>query len=72
MEDKADDISELRAEMAEIKKTLKALAARLEADAENNAEEEPAEPFGVAAGVTGHEAPKESDLERAKKKYWNI
>ena len=71
-EGEADELADIRAEMAEMKKTLEALAARLDADAENKTEEEPTEPFGVAAGATGNEAPKESDLERAKKKYWNI
>lgn len=67
----SDDIAQIRAEVAKLTETVAALAARLDADAENNETDEE-EPFGLAAGANGHEAPVEDELEAARKKHWNF
>ena len=71
-EKEGDGLAALRAEMAELSKTVEALAARIGADAENNGGTDKGEAFGLAADTNGHEAPEEDDLDRAIRKHWNF
>lgn len=67
----SDDIAQIRAEVAKLTETVAALAARLDADAENGKTDE-GEAFGLGADSNGHEAPVEDELEAARKKHWNF
>lgn len=62
-----DHYAELKAEIDSIKGVLEGLTARLNADKDNEADKEE---FGLEPQGTGKEADGESDLEKAKKKYW--
>lgn len=67
-----DDASELYQMIADLKKTVEALAARINADAENEGQEEEAEEFGITPNNFGGNTPPESDLDKIKAKYWNL
>ena len=67
-----DDTSELYAMIADLKKTVEALAARINADAENEGEEDETEAFGITPNNFGGNTPPESDLDKIKAKYWNL
>ena len=71
-EPKKDDTSELYAMIADLKKTVEALAARINADAENEGEKDETEEFGITPNNFGGNTPPESDLEKIKAKYWNL
>lgn len=70
-EEHNDDISALYAMVADLKKTVEALAARFDADAKNE-EEDPFEAFGSTPSNYGGEAKEASDVEKMKAKYWNL
>lgn len=67
--DGVDRVSVLEKEIESLKEMVKGLTARIEADAENNAEDERKE-FGIEMQANGKEESGVSDLEKAKKKYW--
>lgn len=70
-EEHHDDTSALYAMVADLKKTVEALAARLDADAKNE-EEDPFEAFGSTPSNYGGEVKEASDVEKMKAKYWNL
>lgn len=65
------DTKELYTMLAELKKSVEALAARINAE-EANEEEDPFKEFGIAPGDFGKEAEDEGDVEKMKSKYWNL
>lgn len=66
--DKRDDVSALRSRIDSLEETVKSLMARLEADAENADDDK--QEFGIEMQAGGSEKEEESDLEKAKRKYW--
>lgn len=69
-ESKGDDkYAELRSKIDNLKGVVEALTARLDADKDNEAEKVE---FGLEMKEAGNEAYGESDLEKAKKKYWAL
>lgn len=69
-EEKAPDhYAELRTEIDNLKKLVESLAARLDADKDN--EDKDVE-FGLEMKGAGKEAESDSDLEKIKQKYWAI
>lgn len=63
-----DKVAQLESELKALKEVVEALNAKFSADAENDAEEK--QEFGIEMQANGSEAEEESDLEKAKKKYW--
>jgi hypothetical protein len=66
------EISELYAMLADLKKTVEALAARINADDENEGNEDESEAFGITPNNFGGDTHQESDVEKMKAKYWSF
>lgn len=73
-EDHHDDTAKLYEMVSDLKKTVEALAARMDADAENGKEEEedPFSEFGISPKDYGTEDEESSEVEKMKAKYWNM
>lgn len=66
------EISELYAKFDDLKKTVEALAARINADDENEGNEDESEAFGITPNNFGGDTHQESDVEKMKAKYWSF
>lgn len=66
------ELSELYAMFDDLKKTVEALAARINADDENEGNEDESEAFGITPTNFGGDTHQESDVEKMKAKYWSF
>lgn len=66
------ELSELYAMLDDLKKTVEALAARINADDENEGNEDESEAFGITPNNFGGDTHQESDVEKMKAKYWSF
>lgn len=66
----ADQYHSLKAEIDNLKDLVASLTARIDADKENEADNK--QEFGIGMNQAGKEADGQSDLDRAKAKYWSF
>ena len=64
-----DNVRELYTMIEELKKVVEGLAARINAEDEN---ENPFEAFGISPQSFGQEAEETGEVEKMKSKYWNL
>lgn len=65
-----DKIAELENKIKSLEGLVEGLTARISANAENKETDDDKQEFGIEMQANGKEQGEESDLEKAKKKYW--